>query len=103
MHLPRILAVLSPLAALSVFAAGPAGSQAEKRLAAREIFYSAQSEPAPATKAAPPQAAVTKKKAAVESAKTKPAPPPTGSAAGPSPGPAIARHRFLWRPRINRK
>jgi hypothetical protein len=84
MHLPRCLAIL---AAVPLLSAGPAWRQADKRLSAREIFYSAPAEPQAVKKAGPPQAAKPKK-AAVETAKAKPpAPPPPSSPAPPrSPG-----------------
>ncbi len=86
MHLPRYLAVLSPIMTLLILAAGTSSPQTEKKLSAREIFYSAQAEPPPAKKAAPPPAAAAKKKA-VESAKAKPVAQPLGPAAtqGSSP------------------
>jgi hypothetical protein len=71
MHLPSYLAIV---VAVPIVSAGPVWSQADRRLSAREIFYSAPAEP----QAAKP------KKAAVETAKAKPpAPPPSGSPAPP--------------------
>jgi hypothetical protein len=71
---------------VSIFFAATAWSQTPKQLSAREIFYSAPSEPAPAAKKpAPQQPAKTKEKQPAETAKSKPAvpkpisTPPTGN------------------------
>jgi hypothetical protein len=84
MYLPRYLAFLTPFAAAFVFSTGPVGSQGEKRMSAREIFYSAPGETAAAKKATPPQAASPKKQAAGETAKAKPSTPPPKAPPPPS-------------------
>lgn len=72
---------LGTLLALVVLTGGPAWSQTQKRLSAREIFYSAPAEAPPAKKTAAKPATPAKKKTEVESAQTKPVtpPPPAGS------------------------
>jgi hypothetical protein len=70
------------LLALVILTGGPAWSQTQKRLSAREIFYSAPAETPPAKKAAAKPATPAKKKTEVETAQTKPVtppPPPAGS------------------------
>jgi hypothetical protein len=70
------------LLALVLLTGAPARPQTQKRLSAREIFYSAPAEAPPAKKAAPKAVAPAKKKAEVEVAQTKPVtapPPPAGS------------------------
>ena len=62
---------LSTLLAAVVLTTGPAWSQTQKRLGAREIFYSAPAQAPPAKQAAAKQATPAKKKAEVESAQTK--------------------------------
>lgn len=69
----RIFPLLGLLMAASAFTAGMALSQADKKLSAREIFYSAPVEPSPAPKAAPRQAAKTREQKPAESAQSKPA------------------------------
>jgi len=87
-------AFLTPLLTAMVVTGGPVWSQAEKRLSAREIFYSAPAEATPAKKAAAKPAAPAKKKTEVESAQTKPVtsplPPPGGPSRTPSGGQVIA-------------
>ncbi len=69
---------LGTLLAVVVLTGGPAWSQTQKRLSAREIFYSAPAEAPPAKKTAAKQSTPAKKKTEVESARTKPVttPPP---------------------------
>ncbi len=87
MHLPKYLVFLGPVVVVSVLAAGPACSQAERQLSAREIFYSAPAETPAAKKTAPPQAAKAKKQAGAETAKAKPAAPAPPGSAAPSRAP----------------
>jgi hypothetical protein len=79
---------LSTLLAVVVLAGGPAWSQTQKRLSAREIFYSAPAEAPPAKKTATKQAIPPKKKTEVESAQTKPVTPPPPPAGSPSRTPS---------------
>ncbi|HSW50116.1 MAG TPA: hypothetical protein VLH09_08075, partial [Bryobacteraceae bacterium] len=79
MHLPRCLAIV---AAIPLLPAIPALSQSERRLSAREIFYSAPAETPAVKKAAPPAAAVKPKKEAVQTAKKQPPAPPARSMEG---------------------
>ena len=67
-----------------VLAAVPACSQSDRKLSAREIFYSAPAEAPAAKKTAPKQAAASKKKEAAETAKSKPVTPPTTAPSGAS-------------------
>jgi hypothetical protein len=76
------------LLAVVVLTQGPVWSQTQKRLSAREIFYSAPAEAPPAKKAAAKPAAPVKKKTEVESAQTKPLTPPPPPASSPSRTPS---------------
>ena len=88
MRLRGLPAILTPLLTVVVLTGGHAWSQTEKRLSAREIFYSAPAEAPPAKKSTPKQVAPAKKKAVVESAQTKPATPPPPPASSPSRTPS---------------
>jgi hypothetical protein len=79
---------LGTLLAVVVLIQGPVWSQTQKRLSAREIFYSAPAEAPPAKKAAAKPAAPVKKKTEVESAQTKPLTPPPPPANSPSRTPS---------------
>ena len=93
MRLRGFSVTLSTLLAVVVLTGGPAWAQTQKRLSAREIFYSAPAEAPPAKKTAAKPASPVKKKAEVESAQTKPAtppPPPAGPSRTPSGGQVVS-------------
>lgn len=79
---------LGTLLAIVVLTGGPARSQTQPRLSAREIFYSAPAETPPAKKGAAKPVPPAKKKTEVESARTKPVPPPPPPAGSPSRTPS---------------
>jgi hypothetical protein len=89
--------LLGTLPTLVLLTGGPARSQTQPRLSAREIFYSAPAEAPPAKKAAAKPVAPPKKKAEVEVSRTKPvtpAPPPAGSPARTPSGAQVTPASF---------
>jgi len=85
MSLRKIFSLFSLFAASFSLTAMFALGQAEKRLSAREIFYAPPVEPAPAKKAAAPQAKKAKEIKPVETAETKaPAPKPSSGSSQPA-------------------
>ena len=91
MPLRGLSTFLGTLLALVVLTGGPARSQTQQRLSAREIFYSAPAEAPPAKKAAAKPVTPAKKKTEVESARTKPVTPPPPPAGSPSRTPSGAQ------------
>ena len=90
---------LGTLLTLVLLTGGPARSQTQQRLSAREIFYSAPAEAPPAKKAAPKPVAPAKKKAEVEVSQTKPVTPPPPPLGSPSAHPPRAGHPGVLRQR----
>jgi hypothetical protein len=84
-------ACFSSLLLVLAFAATAGWSQSEKRLSAREVFYSAPSESTSDAKRAAPKQPAVKKQAPAESAKSKPPTPNPVASPRPSRAPQDAK------------